>query len=647
MKPLYLFIALGISTLTSQATVTLPAYFSDNMIVQQNSSLAIKGTTSRPGAKVSVTTGWDKKTATVTADPKGNFTLMVKTPKAGGPYTIDINDGDNMRLDNVLSGEVWLCSGQSNMEMPVKGWGQVMNWEQELAAANHPTIRLLQVKRIKSSTPLPPSGLEVTGDGWAECSPQSVENFSSVAYFYARALADKLKVPVGVIDTSWGGTPAEAWTSIPTLQHVVDIDRHATEIAGCHGDMNLLKAKHERDLSQWMDDMNACDPGMDGDKAVWAAVPQQGWPSMDLPGAMEYKGLPDYDGSVWFQRIIDIPASWAGKELTLNVGKIDDEDITFFGGVEVGRGGGYWIPRSYKVPASLVTPGKTLIAVKIQDSSGTGGICGDSSEMALICGDERIPLSGNWNYHIAVPLAEQPRKPESPESQNYPGNLYNAMIHPLKEFPVKGAIWYQGESNVDRWEQYTPLFQAMINNWRDDWKQELPFYFVQLANFLPQQDVQPSSTWAHLREAQANALQLRNTGMAVAIDIGEAYDIHPKNKQEVGARLARAALAGTYGKGKYELPAMKSMTVTGNTVNLTMTRPLTVKGDRATGFVICGADMIFHPAAATVNGDRITLSSPEVKHPVAVRYGWADNPACNIYATDGLPLPPFRSDSFR
>ncbi|MDE6325494.1 MAG: sialate O-acetylesterase, partial [Duncaniella sp.] len=262
-------------------------------------------------------------------------------------------------------------------------------------------------------------------------------------------------------------------------------------------------------------------------------------------------------------------------------------------------------------------------------------------------GDDRVSLAGQWGYHIGVPRAEQPRKPETPASQNYPGNLYNSMIHPLKNFPVRGAIWYQGESNVDRWEQYTPLFQAMINNWRDDWGKDMPFYFVQLANFLERHDVQPGSTWAHLREAQANALQLDNTGMAVAIDIGEAYDIHPKNKQEVGARLARAALAGTYGKGTYAAPRFESMKVKGDKAVITMDRPVTVKGDKPTGFVVCGADMQFHPADVIVEKNVITVTAPGVKHPVAVRYGWADNPACNLYGSDGLPVAPFRTDCYR
>lgn len=639
--------AVIVSQITVKAEVTLPAYFSDNMIVQRTTQLPVIGKSSNPGSKVTVVPGWDKKEYSAMADSDGNFAVTINTPKAGGPYTLTIDDGDKLTLKNVLSGEVWICSGQSNMEMPVKGWGQVMDWEKELAAASHPSIRLLQVKRTTAPAPLTPAELSLNGDGWAECSAESVENFSAVAYFYARYLAEKLGMPIGVIDTSWGGTPAEAWTSIPTLTHVLDIDQFAAGVAECHGDMELLKAKHESDTRKWYELMCESDPGMDGDTPLWAKSYHGNWPEMTFPGLIEDQGLPAFDGSVWIQREVEIPESWAGKDLVLNLGGIDDDDITYYDGTEIGHCEGVIFRRTYTVPGSLVDPGTALITIRIQDNGGLGGINGEPADMSLSCGEESLPIAGSWKYHAAVPLSQLPARNEIPTSQNYPGNLYNAMIHPLIDFPVRGAIWYQGESNVSRWEQYTPLFQAMINNWRDDWGTEFPFYFVQLANYLPRQDVQPDSQWAHLREAQDNALQLENTGMAVAIDIGEEFDIHPKNKQEVGARLARAALAGTYGKGKYEQPVMKHMTVKDNKAILEMSRSLKVKGDCSKGFIICGADMEFHPAQATVNGNIITVSSPEVNHPVAVRYGWADNPECNIYTVDNLPLPPFRSDRFR
>lgn len=647
MKKTISLLLIPLAWLSVSAEVSLPPYFSDNMVVQRDSELTVMGRTSVPGSKVTVIPDWDKKEYATVANSSGDFKVVIKTPKAGGPYTITVNDGDKLTLNNVLSGEVWVCSGQSNMEMPVKGWGQVMNWEQELKDADHPSIRLLQVKRTTAPAPVDAMDLQLNGDGWAVCSPQSVENFSSVAYFYARELASKLNMPVGVIDTSWGGTPAESWTSIATLQNVLDIDQYAKGIAACEGDIEKLRRKNDDDVRKWREIMNSKDPGMEGSKAVWASTFHEGWPEMKFPGMIENQGLADYDGSVWVQRKVEIPASWAGKDVTVTLGSIDDDDITYFNGEEIGHCEGVIFRRTYTIPASLVKGGEATVTVRIQDTGGLGGINGEESDLALICGDERIPLSGDWKYHVAVPLSQLPSRNESPESPYFPGNLYNSMIHPLIQFPMRGAIWYQGESNVTRWEQYTPLFQAMINNWREDWGKEFPFYFVQLANFLPRQDVQPDSEWAHLREAQANALKLVNTGMAPAIEIGEDLDIHPKNKQEVGRRLAKLALADTYGKGKYELPEMKKLTVTGNRAILEMSLPLNVKGDKATGFVVCGPDMKFFPAQAIVEGNKITVTAPEVKHPVAVRYGWADNPACNLYSTDNLPLPPFRTDRFR
>lgn len=649
MKKIITYSFLIASLLGSEvnAKIVLAPYLSDNMVVQRESQLPIVGKSSKPGSKVRVVTGWDKKEYTVMAGPDGEFTMMVETPEAGGPFTLTVSDGDKLTLKNVLSGEVWVCSGQSNMEMPIKGWGHVKNWEEELKNASHPDIRLLQVKRTTAPAPVDAMELQLTGPGWAVCGPESVENFSAVAYFYARELAEQLNIPVGVIDTSWGGTPAESWTSIPVLQNVLGIDQYANGIASCGGDIEKLREKNAEEESQWREMMNSRDPGMEGKKAVWATNFHDGWADMNFPGNIENQGQPDYDGSFWVQRKVTIPASWEGKEVTMTLGSIDDNDITYYNGEEIGHCEGAIFKRTYTVPAALVKGGEAIVTIQVMDTGGLGGINGEDSDMALICGEDKLPLSGCWKYHPGVSLWQLPPRTENPESPYFPGNLYNSMIHPLVEFPVRGAIWYQGESNVNRWEQYTPLFQAMINNWREDWGKDFPFYFVQLANFLPRQEVQPDSEWAHLREAQANALQLVNTGMAPAIEIGEDLDIHPKNKQEVGRRLAQLALADTYGKGEYQLPEMMKMKVAGNKAILEMSMPLQVKGEKATGFVVCGSDMKFYPADAVVEGDKIIVTSPEVKHPVAVRYGWADNPACNIYTQDNLPLPPFRSDRFR
>lgn len=630
--------------------VSLPPYFSDNMIVQQNNTLTVVGTSDAKG-KVQVKASWNNRTVEGKIDANGKFSVSLPTPKAGGPYTITVSDGDAVTFQNVLAGEVWFCSGQSNMEMPMKGWGKVKDFEKEIANAKYPKIRLLQSKRVTASLPTDDLQLnDLDGKGWAECSPKSVENFSSTAYFFGRYLWNKLNVPIGLIDSSWGGTPAEAWTSIGTLKNVVDLEEFAAEVEAAEGKKEALEAKHKKDMAAWQIAYDEADQGMENGKPRWTSALQvgEGWNSMELPSPWEWRGLDNFDGIVWFQKAVEIPADWAGKELTLKVGKVDDLDVTYFNGVKVGSTDGYWIERSYKVPAKAVKKGLAIITVQVKDGSGLGGICGDASGLALCCGDQTISLAGNWNYHVGVAHTDLPKRPENPSSQNYTANLYNAMVYPYRNFPIKGAIWYQGEANVEQWQQYTPLFQGMIQDWRKLWNNNLPFYFVQIANFMQEYKVQPESTWAHLREAQANALHLENTGMAVTIDIGEAYDIHPKNKQEVGARLGRAALAQTYGIGKYELAKMTDFNVADGKLTVTFNQPVHCKGKKVEGFAIAGTDMKFYPAEAKiVDGKKVVVSSDKVKMPIAVRYAWADNPPCNLYSNGDLPVGPFRTDSYK
>lgn len=631
-------------------TVSLPPYFSDNMIVQQNATLTVVGTSDAKG-KVQVKASWNNRTVEGKIDANGKFSVSLPTPKAGGPFTITVSDGDAVTFQNVLAGEVWFCSGQSNMEMPMKGWGKVKDFEKEIANAKYPKIRLLQSKHVTASLPTDDLQLnDLDGKGWAECSPKSVENFSSTAYFFGRYLWNKLNVPIGLIDSSWGGTPAEAWTSIGTLKNVVDLEEFAAEVEEAEGKKEALEAKHKKDMAAWQIAYDEADQGMENSKPRWTSALQvgEGWNSMELPSPWEWRGLDNFDGIVWFQKAIEIPAEWAGKELTLKVGKVDDLDVTYFNGVKVGSTDGYWIERAYKVPAKAVKKGLAVITVQVKDGSGLGGICGDASGLALCCGDQTISLAGNWNYHVGVAHTDLPKRPENPSSQNYTANLYNAMVYPYRNFPIKGAIWYQGEANVEQWQQYTPLFQSMIQDWRKLWNNNLPFYFVQIANFMQEYKVQPESTWAHLREAQANALHLENTGMAVTIDIGEAYDIHPKNKQEVGARLGRAALAQTYGIGKYELAKMTDFNVAGGKLTVTFNQPVHCKGKKVEGFAIAGPDMKFYPAEAKiVDGKKVVVSSDKVKMPVAVCYAWADNPPCNLYSNGDLPVGPFRTDSYK
>lgn len=627
----------------AQAKVTLPSFFTDNMVIQQNTILTLPGS-AKAGKQVTVKVSWNNEKYTVKASADGKFSIEVPTPSAGGPYQITISDGEKLTLNNIMAGEVWICSGQSNMEMPVVGWGKVMNCEQEVADANYPSIRLLQVKKTIALTPQ--ENVEMNMGGWQECSSTTVPEFSSVAYFYARQLWKELNVPVGIIDCTWGGTPAESWTSYQTLKQVMGFEDKMTRMASAGFEREKLVELYHQEMDEWLQQFNDRDAGIKDGIPQWTSSLQTGkeWKQMELPAYWETRGL-NFDGTVWFQKEVEIPANWNGKEISLNLAMIDDDDITYFNGKEIGRTSGCNTLRNYKIPAGQVKAGKAIITIRAIDYGGEGGIHGDPQQMFMEANGKKISLAGNWNYHLGVSMEGAPSRPLSPEGTGcYPTVLYNAMVHPFTVFPIKGAIWYQGENNVGYDEQYRVLFQSMITDWRKAWKQDFPFYFVQLANYLKPEEVQPDSKWAALRDAQAHALHLPHTAMACAIDLGEANDIHPKNKQEVGRRLAQAALANTYRKGTYEVPAYQGYRISGRTLILHFDREvITKEGDAPKGFILAGPDGKYYPAQATIQGKEIILQSDRIEIPTAARYAWADNPTCNLYGKSGLPVPPFRT----
>lgn len=629
-----------------QAKVTLPSFFTDNMVIQQNSHLTFCGK-AKPGKQVTVKVNWNNEKYAAKAATDGSFTIEVPTPEAGGPYQITVSDGEKLVFNNVLSGEVWICSGQSNMEMPVAGWGKVLNYEQEVADANYPSIRLLQVKKTVAFTPR--DNVDMNMNGWQECSSATVPEFSSVAYFYARHLSKELNVPIGVIDCTWGGTPAESWTSHQTLKQVMGFQEKMADMEKAGFGREKLIELYHREMDEWLQQFDAKDAGFKAGAPQWTSALQtaEEWKPMELPAYWETRGL-NFDGILWFQKEVEIPGDWKGKELSLHLAMIDDDDVTYFNGKEIGRTSGCSTMRHYKIPAELAKAGKGVITIRAIDYGGEGGIHGEPQHLFMEANGKKIPLAGNWTYHLGTSMSVIPSKPLSPEGTGwptscYPTVLYNAMIHPLTAFPIKGAIWYQGENNVGQDEQYSVLFQSMITDWRKAWKQDFPFYFVQLANYLKPEDVQPDSKWAALRDAQARSLHLPNTGMVCAIDLGEAYDIHPKNKQEVGKRLARVSLAKTYHKGTYEVPVYLGYRISGRTLILSFDREVVVGEGAPKGFILAGPDGKFHPAQATIQGKEVILQSDRIEIPTAACYAWADNPVCNLYGKSGLPVPPFRT----
>lgn len=647
-KCICMAVALWGCTGVLQAKVVLPSVFTDNMVLQQKTDITFYGDATK-NKQLTVKTGWNGKEYYTEADGQGKWSLKIPTPAAGGPYEITFSDGKKLQLKNVMIGEVWFCSGQSNMEMPVAGWGKVMNYEQEIAEAAYPAIRLFQVKKNTSLAPL--KEVESTLGGWQECSSATVPEFSALAYFYARALWKELNVPIGVIDCTWGGTPAEAWTSHETLRQVMGFREEMDKLERLGFDPNRMEQAYSEERAHWQSLFTEKDKGMENGKLCWTApsLSEEDWQTISLPGYWEGKGLKDFDGIIWFRRSLEIPAEWAGKPLTLRLGMIDDEDITYFNGVEIARGAGYMTPRTYTIPAKLVKAGKAVLAVRVSDFGGEGGIHGKAEELYVEADGKRISLAGDWKYRIGLSLKGFPPAPVSPiQSSSYPTVLFNAMVKPWTAFPIKGVIWYQGEANVGRSEQYEDLFPALITDWRRQWRSDFPFYFVQLANFMESKEIQPDSEWAALREAQTKALKLDQVGMAVTIDIGLADDIHPKNKQEVGRRLALVALAGSYGKNvSGSAPVFRNYRIKGDKMELDFGQKqdgFQIKGTTLKGFTIAGPDRVFYPAEAMVQNGKIIVFSPEVSIPLAARYGWADNPDCNLYGENGLPVAPFRTD---
>ena len=647
-KCICMAVALWGCTGVLQAKVVLPSVFTDNMVLQQKTDITFYGDATK-NKQLTVKTGWNGKEYYTEADGQGKWSLKIPTPAAGGPYEITFSDGKKLQLKNVMIGEVWFCSGQSNMEMPVAGWGKVMNYEQEIAEAAYPAIRLFQVKKNTSLAPL--KEVESTLGGWQECSSATVPEFSALAYFYARALWKELNVPIGVIDCTWGGTPAEAWTSHETLRQVMGFREEMDKLERLGFDPNRMEQAYSEERAHWQSLFTEKDKGMENGKLCWTApsLSEEDWQTISLPGYWEGKGLKDFDGIIWFRRSLEIPAEWAGKPLTLRLGMIDDEDITYFNGVEIARGAGYMTPRTYTIPAKLVKAGKAVLAVRVSDFGGEGGIHGKAEELYVEADGKRISLAGDWKYRIGLSLTGFPPAPVSPvQSSSYPTVLFNAMVKPWTAFPIKGVIWYQGEANVGRSEQYGDLFPALITDWRRQWRSDFPFYFVQLANFMESKKIQPDSEWAALREAQTKALKLDQVGMAVTIDIGLADDIQPKNKQEVGRRLALVALAGSYGKNvSGSAPVFRNYRIKGDKMELDFGQKqdgFQIKGTTLKGFTIAGPDRVFYPAEAMVQNGKIIVFSPEVSIPLAARYGWADNPDCNLYGENGLPVAPFRTD---
>ncbi len=647
-------LAVLFSSCSKPAThLKLSSVFGSHMVLQQKMPIPVWGTAD-PGGTVRVSLAGESRTAKVKKD--GTWFVKLPPVAAGGPFTLAVAGKDTLKLEDILIGEVWLASGQSNMEFPVAGsWAKVKNYKQELAQAHYPQIRLFKVKKTRAYKPL----LKVISTGWLPCDSSSVAGFSAVAYFFGRDLYWKLHVPIGLIESSWGGTTVEAWTSAEGLRPFPQFTQVLEFLQKGGSVDDSVFATYKKAMSQWDSRISTIldSLGISSHHFENPATNTSDWKTMKLPTFWEQAGYPNLDGVVWFRKEINLPANWAGKDLTLSLGPINDRDVTWFNGVRVGSRPYVMLFRKYTIPGKLVKPGKNVIVLQDLDIGNKGGIYGRPEDLKLVLDKtDSISLTGPWLFKIdpiSIDVKKLPPQPGMPSLANIPTVLYNAMIAPLIPAAIRGAIWYQGESNAERAYEYRDLFKALITDWRRHWSEgNFPFYFVQLANYMKIRPQPEESAWAELREAQTMALALPNTGMAVTIDIGNPTDIHPRNKQEVGRRLALIARHNVYGDTSlvYSGPLYKSMEIEGNKIRLHFNfvdGGLEAKGGGPLkGFAIAGADKKFYWAKAVIEGKTVVVSSPAVPSPVAVRYAWADDPICNLYNKAGLPASPFRTDTW-
>lgn len=643
-------------------TLSLASVFTSNMVLQQGMPLPVWGSAS-PGATVTVTI--NQETAETTVGAMGNWMVHIAPLSASAEptelsvtATLEGQEPQALILDNVLVGEVWVCSGQSNMEWPLSLCRDASN---EAESANYPAIRLFNVPKRAAATP----ELNIEDARWEECSPSTAWDFSGVGYFFGRELHQRLQVPVGLVNASWGGTVAQAWTSRESLLGQPEV-RHLVE------DFENQLPHLEVALQRWVQEMGSlharvvddCNPVNPGFEQGWAALekPATGhWQSMKLPGPWQSRGL-NFSGVFWFRLELDLPTDWVNQDLELNLGAVDKSDVTYFNGAAIGsltmkdNPEAWSTPRSYAVPAALVRPGTNVLAVRVHSGMFQGGLTGPAPLMKLSCtglpGTPAVDLNVTWEYAVEANygLVQPPPEPMGPTNQNAPSTLFNGMIHPLLPLAMRGAIWYQGESNASLPREYQKLFPTLIEDWRSRFSNaDHAFHFVQLANYMASEAEPVESNWAELREAQAMALALPHTGMAVTIDIGEAEDIHPRNKQDVGLRLAQNALHHTYGQTNVVPcgPLFRNATIQENQIRLHFDYSgggLVAQDGALRGFAIASEDGKFVWAQARIEDETVVVFSPQVPSPRAVRYNWANNPDGNLYNAAGLPASPFRTD---
>lgn len=631
----------------TSAVFHLPALFADHLILQRDKTNPVWGS-DRPGQKLKITSGGNLLAQT-DAGADGRWRMNLPAMPAGGPHELVIEGSERRVLRDVLVGEVWLCAGQSNMQFPLK---QSDGGEQASASANLPRIRLFSVEKKTAAEPL-----HDVGGHWQPCTPETAREFSAIGFHFGHKLLESLDVPVGLIDLSWGGSPIEAWTSLDDMAREPAL---APLAAHCRKFIELsAKEGTKQAMQSWEKLRDAALADTRGLALGWAepGFDDAGWFGCPVPGTFD-EAAGEVDGAVWYRRTVEIPPAWAGRDLELHLGVIDDLDHTYWNGTLVGQTGTdtkeyYKHPRIYIVPATLVKAEPTLLAVRVFDEYLSGGFISHANELWIAPrdarADERIPLAGGWKVKVEQVIPEKPWAQDHPQAR--PEGIFNAMLSPLMPFGIRGVLWYQGENNLGYATRYAVQFPLMIAAWRRRWAQgDFPFLFVQLANYGVRHAQPSGGAWAELRDAQAAALRLPNTAMVTAIDVGAADNMHPTDKKTVGTRLAATALTHVYDHDIPDCagPTPEHVKLTAHELRITYRHAdpgLATTDDRPPqSFALVGPDGRTDWAPARIEGSTIVLSLTATPHPVKVRYAWADNPDVNLINQAGFPALPFRRD---
>jgi sialate O-acetylesterase len=618
-----LSLAFVLISIGSFAQIKLPSLVSNGMVLQRDQVTTLWGWAS-PEEKIRIQLG--SKMIRTQANKLGNWQAQLQAYPAGGPYTIKLTGKNEIVLNDVLFGDVWLCAGQSNMVINMERVKE--KYSADIASAKNPQIRNFfiptAISKVDVKTELPVST-------WLPVNPGNVLSMGAVSYFFARDLYTKYQVPIGIINSSVGGTPIESWISEAGLK---EFPAYVKDTSKTIAQPSPQKKSADRGLSEkWAD----------------PSYQPKGWQRFAIPGFWEDQGLKDLNGVIWFRREIEIPPSLAGLPAKLFLGRIVDADQVFVNGEQVGNITYQYPPRRYTVKNGRLKAGKNLLVIRVTNTAGKGGFVPDK-RYEMMVGNQSFDLQGDWNYKVGEVF---PPKIEPPAPNQFPPTaLYNAMIAPFTSYGLKGIVWYQGESNASKPEVYEHLLPALAKDWRTQFKQpEIPFLYVQLPRFQDRNFLPTESNWAVLREGQLKSLSIPKSGMAVTLDLGEWNDIHPLTKKPIGERLALAARKLAYGENIVSSgPIYASHQIEGKRIRIHFRETgsgLAINKqdeDELTYFAIAGKDKKFVWAKAIIEGESIIVWSDEVSDPMYVRYAWADNPdGANLINREGLPASPFQT----